>query len=508
MPEANSIKSDLIATFKAARRVSTPIVGVSSADQQATESELSAALNGSPRLRWDAIRGLRPLNQTGIDALKRMGKLEEIAANTGNPSAALDFLANVPAETVTFFHNANLFFSDSAAVSQGIANLRDPYKADSRLLVLLGASMRLPDELAQSVLVLDEELPSDEALGAILDTLLTSVDVEWKAGPEWADTRRKAVLAVRGLSAFLAEQTLALSIRRESFDIDGLWARKRAAIGQVSGLTLEPKGPSFSDIRGLAAVRDFEARVFAGENAPEVVVRIDEIEKSLAGSGGSDTSGVSADALGQLLQAMEDRGWTGLLAVGPGGSGKSLVSRAIGSEFGRPVVTLDLGAAKGKFVGESEGKIRAALKTVAGLAGGRRVLIVATCNRLDSLPPELRRRFRQGIWFFDLPTSTERAAIWALYAGKAGLEAPSEGEVADENWTGAEIRNCVEMASDMGISYAEAARFVVPVAKADPDGVRRLRDMADGRFLSASASGVYVMPSSEPALGTRRTILD
>ncbi|MGB7590439.1 MAG: hypothetical protein WBO19_04275, partial [Terriglobia bacterium] len=37
-----------------------------------------------------------------------------------------------------------------------------------------------------------------------------------------------------------------------------------------------------------------------------------------------------------------------------------------------------------------------------------RMLFIATCNSIASLPPELRRRFTLGTFFFDLPTVDER----------------------------------------------------------------------------------------------------
>jgi hypothetical protein len=56
------------------------------------------------------------------------------------------------------------------------------------------------------------------------------------------------------------------------------------------------------------------------------------------------------------------------------------------------------------------------------VVGGRDVLFLATANRLDTLPPELQRRFNLGIWYFDVPTKDERAAIWKIQAKRYGAE--------------------------------------------------------------------------------------
>jgi hypothetical protein len=61
----------------------------------------------------------------------------------------------------------------------------------------------------------------------------------------------------------------------------------------------------------------------------------------------------------------------------------------------------------------------------------------------------------------------------------------------DDGWTGAEIRNVVEMADDDRITLDEAARFITPVSAVDPEKIRRAREVADGRFLSAEKPGLF-----------------
>lgn len=54
----------------------------------------------------------------------------------------------------------------------------------------------------------------------------------------------------------------------------------------------------------------------------------------------------------------------GLLFDGPPGTGKTLASKAIAAKFGVPLYRLDIGAMKGKYVGDSEGNLLAALTQV------------------------------------------------------------------------------------------------------------------------------------------------
>jgi hypothetical protein len=296
---------------------------------------------------------------------------------------------------------------------------------------------------------------------------------------------------VRGLSAFGAEQVVALSLRKAGLDQTEAWERKKTAISQVRGLELEIDGPTFSDVGGLQAACEFGSRLFAGPRPPRVVVRLDEIEKALAGSEG-DLSGISQDCLGVWLSWMEDKGHGGIIAVGPAGAGKTLFSRSLGATHQVPTVAVDLGAMRGSLVGESERYVREALRTIEGLAAGR-AFVIATCNKLDTLPPELRRRFKAGIWFFDLPTAAERDRIWQLCQAKyetTGNRPPDEG------WSGAEIRNVCELSYQLSVPLTEAAKYIVPVIVADPDKVRRLRETAKGRFLCASHGGPYSGPGA------------
>jgi hypothetical protein len=494
----------LIEQVKAARKVNTPLIAITTADQWRTAEEVLAAMNGKegtspvPKLAWDAMRGLHAVNDEGTKALNTLGNPAEIAMKTGNPAAMLDLAQRLPAKTVVLFHNAHRFL-DNPVVSTGIGVLRDQYKADKRTLVLLAPTLTLPIELQQDVVTFDEPMPDDEMLGKILADLYQGS----KGCPDpTVEQRVQATAAARGLSAFLAEQTYAMSMSSAGLDVDACWDRKRTSINRTPGLKFNRNDLTFKDVRGLGQIEKFCRLVFNGKNAPRAVLRIDEIDKYLAGAGGGDLSGVSADALGVILRWMEDEGHTGFLALGPGGAGKSLVSKAIGGTFAVPTLEGDLGGVKGSLVGESERQIRQMLKIASGVAGGR-VFVVATCNRMSAIPPELQRRFF-GQWFFDLPSAEGRKDIWRLYLDKFKVE-QADLLPDDTDWTGAEIFKCCSFAADHGISPEEASQFVIPVAKSNAGTLRELRELADGRFHSASEPGEYRMPRAPKATAAGRS---
>jgi SpoVK/Ycf46/Vps4 family AAA+-type ATPase len=134
------------------------------------------------------------------------------------------------------------------------------------------------------------------------------------------------------------------------------------------------------------------------------------------------------------------------------------------------------------------------------------VLVLATCNKMDVFPAELLRRFKLGVIYFDLLSREERDALWPIYLKK--YQQPLDTKRPnDENWTGAEIRNCCELAYKLRRSvYDVGTKMIVPATKADPEGIKRLRDQAENRYLSASYAGTYQKPTVEVANQTARNL--
>lgn len=488
--------SDLLAQVAAARRVSVPVVAVTTADQPAcVQRVLPTLANGAggsqphPVLAWDLADGLRPLNQAGAQILPQvLGDLDQQA--TQDPVLAFKAVAKLPAMGATLAQNADRVL-DAAPVTQAVLNLRDRFKQDGRMLVLLAPALKLPAALQHDVLVLDEPLPTPDELRSIVAAQYEA------AGLEKPDDSLlvQASAALRGLSAFAAEQATALSLTKQGVQLDALWDRKTQMVNDTPGLTVWSGTERFETLGGLEQIKGLLRRILAGRQAPQTIVFLDEIEKALAGATGpvGDSSGVSQDALGCLLSHLQDRGAAGLIFVGPPGTAKSAVAKAAGAEGGIPTLRFDLGATKGSLVGESEQRIRQALKVIDAVSDGR-ALWIATCNKVAILPPELRRRFKFGTIFFDLPDEAERSAIWRIYRGKFELPA-DDPSPADAGWTGAEIETCCQLAWQLMIPLQEAARYIVPVSQAAPEAIEELRRQAENRYLSASIPGVYRRPA-------------
>ncbi len=485
-----------------ARRVAVPVVGIASADQAACEGSIRQGCNGSiPLIHWDCVRGAVPLNEPGESALSDLCEGSSPADVTVEPVQFLSMCQKLADGTMLLMHNSHKFL-EGAQFVQAVSNLRDTFKSNKRMLVLLAPSFSLPAELRSDLVLLDEPLPEREQVSSIISALCSDAGV---ADAGVAD----ATEALVGLAAFSVEQSAAMSLTKSGLDIEACWKAKRKQVEQTPGLSMSDVTTKYQDIGGLSAVKDYFSKVFSGPCAPRLIIQFEEIEKLLAGTGSSggpgDSSGTSQDQLQVILDSVESNGWLGALFLGPPGSGKSYFSQALAGEFGVRRIVFDLGAMKGSLVGESEQRIRAAIKTCKAI-GGDRVLVCGTCNKLDSLAPELRRRFNScGMWFFDLPSVDEKLPIWNISISAYKISNPVS--VNDTGWSSANIRDCCRSARITGDSLSEAARSIVSATSQDGEGIERLRRLANGRFLSAYYLGPYKLQSSiSGAAATGRAI--
>jgi SpoVK/Ycf46/Vps4 family AAA+-type ATPase len=119
------------------------------------------------------------------------------------------------------------------------------------------------------------------------------------------------------------------------------------------------------------------------------------------------------------------------------------------------------------------------------------VYLVATCNDISKMPPELTRAERfDGIVFLDLPGRKQKDRIWQQYISLFELDA-NQKLPNDDQWTGAEVRSCCRLASLLDLPLVQAAINVVPVAVTASESVNALRCWASGRCLDSESGGIY-----------------
>ena len=483
--------------FENVRLTATPLVVVRTSDPAACRARLTrAAQNVSgdappPILTWDILRGIVALT----DAAKTL-----VPPSSGPvpPPSLLRHLDTISRDQKTndaliFAHNLHLFWGKDPSVIQGVWNLRDTFKARGHTLVMLvpdGAT--IPPEIRDDCTVLDDPRPNaDELRDIVLSQFKALRDTGGKkiADPK-GEAMDRAVTAVSGLPAFASEQAVALSMTSKGLDMAALWDRKIAALEEIPGVEIWRGNESFDDLRGLDSLQTYCRELIAGEPT-NLVVFLDEIEKQLGGAGGERDGGASRAQFGQVLSFMEDSKVDGLMLVGPPGTGKSHVAKALGKEAGCLVMALNFGKAKGSLLGATEANTAAILKTIRAVAEGG-VLFVATSNDIGALPPELLARFTLGTYFVERArTADERAAQWEVQTASFGLDDSTRPKMNDECWSGRDIRNCCRLAKRMQKSIADVAGRIVPSEQVDREKIEKLRAHAEGRYLDAGRDGLY-----------------
>lgn len=458
----------LVRQFSAALRVSTPLIGIETPDQAATINLITQNVNGDrPYLRFDLSGGLAGLNEVGKAEAEELANLAGVQdpIQLVNASETLALALRLQPRSVLFVLNAPYLFDNDVAV-QAISNLREQFKSNKRCLVMLGGIIKLPAELQNEVVLFGEEYPTGAELQEILLSVYQPAAEKYGWG-DWLDgkTLENAVDALRGLPSFLAEQITAMSLDKEKgLDLDSLWQKKIKAIEQTPGLSVDRGVGELVNPVGQEEVMALAEGIFQGRQSPKAIIRLDEIDKLFAGMGAKggpgDSSGVSQDAAGAFLRAMEDYRWIGLLAKGVPGTGKTLLSKALGRKYGVLSIGADTGAMRGSLVGQSEAMVRGFIKQILAIAGEGGALFIATCNKVDTLPPEVIARFTLGLWEFDKPDKQAREGIWLSHLEKYDLNYGLGDLPDDEGWVGRDIRNCCELAWRMGVSPKRAARFV------------------------------------------------
>lgn len=381
-------------------------------------------------------------------------------------------------------------------------------------LIIISPSGDVPPELKGHATVMDWPLPDRNEIAAIVDDLVSLYDLKFENGQ-----RDAAIDAAVGLNSVEAKACYSKSlVQLKRIDPKTVAGEKKRVIAKDKLLEwFDPLPGGLEAVGGLDGLKAWlKARVAAYSPA--------------------------ARAYG--LPAPK-----GVMLVGVPGCGKSLFAKAVATALGIPLLRLDLGALKSKFVGESEGNLRRALaiieslglcvvwldeieKALAGATQGAAdggvsadalgtvlswmqerqgtSFVIATANKIEDLPPELLRKGRfDELFFVDVPNAIERESVLAATLRKHG-----RGEVkidyakvakATAEFTGSEIAELVPSA--MFAAFNDGAREIttedllaeaaatVPLTKTAAGRIDALRKWAAGKCRLASVAATTAVPA-------------
>ena len=228
----------------------------------------------------------------------------------------------------------------------------------------------------------------------------------------------------------------------------------------------------------------------------------------------------------------------GILLAGVPGCGKSFCAKMIAKEWGLPLYKFDIGNLFDKWMGESERKMREALKFIDNVSpcvlwideiekmlstsdssndtGNRilgqflfwlqeslsRVFLVATANNIQKMPPELFRKGRfSEIFFADLPTERERADVINLYAMQSLHKVFTDDELlkivkVTNGYSYADLETAIKEVSQMLIVHPdleismdmviEQIQSIVPITKSNPELVESCRAWGREKAINVS----------------------
>lgn len=424
---------------------------------------------------------------------------------------ALKEIEGFPSEGLCLLNSTGGAFFKNPFSIQTMLDILPHLKANGKHVAFIGPKVELPPEVAPFISELDFPLPTPKENEEIIYGLLTKED---RYSPEAVSNLAKEL---NGLPRGTVEDIAALLF----VEYQGITAEvlpkaqklKSEALAKDGILEVLQPDPAFAEIGGHG---NFKMCVW--ETA--------------------QTFSEEARAAG-----IEPPG--GFLLLGPSGVGKTYAVRWMQWFFKCQLAKLDLGRVYGRYVGESEARIRSVLKTLEAMAANSQVIfmidefekamagmgsdgdsgvatrvggtllqwmqdirhrddiniiVVLTCNDIAKLPPEMTRYGRIDAKFFMwFPTAKEREEIISIHLRKRGKD-PAQFNLgglaaACKNFSGAEIEEGIRRANRQAFCLKkpltdqvimDAFLQINPIAEMQSDKYRKLKDEW-GRYSTPSS---------------------
>lgn len=335
---------------------------------------------------------------------------------------------------------------------------RKLYDRDYNTAVIIVSSvLKVPQELEKYVSYLDIPFPEEKEINQLIDE-----HVEVNCYDNFKDEDRKKLMpSLKGMTSFEIDRMLDMAMSSNGSlsaeDTEMILQQKKAMVKKSGLLELIDTPEKIDGIGGMKALKEYL------KNKSKV---ISDLPKAME-------FGVSIPK--------------GVFIVGMPGCGKSLCAKASAALFNSPLLKLDMGSMMGKYVGESEGNLRKAIKIAeaaapcvlwideiekafSGVGGNNDIMtrmfgyflswmqekqssvyVIATANNADNLPPELKRKGRfDEIFCVNLPDKEERKDIFKIHLEKKkkSLDDASLNSICQitDGFNGADIESVVNEA--------------------------------------------------------------
>ncbi|MDT0223761.1 AAA family ATPase [Gordonia sp. AC31] len=511
-------------------RARFPILYIESFEEQRVLAEIrSVATSGDvvrtprPVFTWSATAGVIGPEATG-------------AGSTSEAVAALQWFRRHEQPALLVMCDLHAYLGDDRRPADPtlIRTLRElstelQSGTVARTLVIVSPVLRIPDEIEKDVTLLDFPLPDENEIREVLDDMIEANRSSGRIRIEVDEVgRERLAKAALGLTLNEATNAFARAMVNDGVldadDVHSIMEEKRQIVRKAGLLEFVRVDLNLNDVGGLQNLKRW----------------LDKRNGSWL-----------AEAAEYGIPAPK-----GVLMTGVPGCGKSMTAKAIAAAWELPLLRMDIGKVFAGLVGSSEQNMRTAIRTAeatapcilwldeiekgfSGVGGGgdsgtstrvfgafltwmqektAPVFVIATANKVDSLPPEFLRKGRfDEIFFVDLPTAHERRDIWQLHLekrlsrSKAGNLSVTENLVDQlaeltEGYTGAEIEQAViaalfdAYAERRTLTYGDLRRAIatmVPLSVTQAEQISAVRSWATHRAVAATSTEDrtgYTMP--------------
>lgn len=433
---------------------------------------------------WDLNKGFIEIRKDKYEA--SLSGMEEII-----PEDALSNIQRYSGDAIFIMKDFHRFidperYPTAPQIIRTLRNFLKEFRMSTRnkCIVILAPSKSIPEDLEHDIYVVDFELPDYQTLRKKITEFIAHNRLEKKVKLE-SGSIEKMIKSLQGLTTIQAERAIAKVFvkygKLHDYHISNLLSEKKQLLSKTGYLEYIDVKEDMNDIGGLKNLKGWLK------------------QRELAFSEKAKKYGLPIPK--------------GILLVGVQGVGKSLTAKAVAATWNLPLIRLDVGSVFGSLVGESEERIKQAIKiseaispcifwideidkAFAGIKGEqgdsgtasrvfgslltwmqektKPVFIVATANNVvrirqndgsskkklsfeTILPPELLRKGRfDELFFLDLPSEIERKEIFQIMVKKYNLDNEFDYDTLAQKSGGT-----ISEKNDKGFGGAEIEQIVI-----------------------------------------------
>ena len=512
------MNNKIISSFQKMIDVNSPIIYINDYDFVRIDELISKVIGSKSVIEWNPATGSTDfINKTSLADIPLVDFLlqkytMEIPRSAPNPEDSFIVLKEIQD------------YIDDPKVKTLLALMSQRKLYDrkyERTIIIVSSVLKVPHEIEKYVSFLEVDLPDQEEIDKLIDQHIEINNYD--KAKFTSEDREKLMPSLKGMSAFEIDRMLDMAMSSNGSlsaeDREMILVQKKQMVKKSGVLELIDTPENIDSIGGVEILKKYLKR------KSEVYAKLPEAIKK----------GVATPK--------------GVFLVGMPGCGKSLCAKATAATFNNvPLLKMDMGSMMGKYVGESEGNLRKALriaeaaapcvlwideieKAFSGVGGNNDIMtrmfgyflswmqekksavyVFATANNADKLPPELKRKGRfDEIFCVNLPNEKEREEIFKVHLMKKRqpIEKINCNRLAEatEGFNGADIESVVneametcflekrELTTDIMLTIAKDTKSISKSCRSQIEDMEVLFDEND--FTNASDNPYWVLSEAE-----------